>query len=239
MTDKPLIIAIDGYSSCGKSTFAKSIARWLHYLHIDSGAMYRAVTLFALQNGLYKNGKLDAGKLISLLPEITIEFKKNPRTGNTETWLNGRNVEKEIRSIEVSGHVSEISKIPEVREHLVRLQRKLAGREGVVMEGRDIGTVVFPHADIKIFMTASPQVRAMRRYKEMLEKKEHSTYEEVLRNVMERDRIDSERDVSPLRQAEDALVLDNSNMTVGEQMNWIKEIIRNKRAEQNDKENAD
>ncbi len=237
--DRPLIIAIDGTSSCGKSTFAKAIARWLHYIHIDSGAMYRAVTLFALQNGLFENGRLDEKKLISLLPSITIAFKKNPDTGETETWLNGKNVEKEIRSIEVSGKVSEVSRIPQVREHLVALQRKMAGRGGVVMDGRDIGTVVFPQADIKIFMTATPEVRAMRRYKEMLEKKEHATFEEVLQNVKERDRIDSGREVSPLRKAEDALVLDNSGMTVEEQMAWVKEIIRKKMKEKNESEDAD
>ena len=228
MTDRPLVIAIDGYSSCGKSTFAKTIAQWLHYIYVDSGAMYRTVTLFALQNEIFKNGTPDIRKLISLLPEINLAFRKNTATGETETWLNGKNVEKEIRSLEVSNKVSEISKIREVREHLVRIQRQLAGREGVVMDGRDIGTVVFPHADIKIFMTASPEVRAMRRYKEMLQKKEHSTYEEVLQNIKERDRIDTEREVSPLRKAGDALVLDNSNMTVEEQMNWIKGIIRKK-----------
>ena len=228
MKNKPLIIAIDGYSSCGKSTFAKAIARWLHYIHIDSGAMYRAVTLFALENGLFRNDKLDTKQLISLLPQISIEFRKNPDNGETETYLNGKNVEKDIRSIEVSNKVSEVSRIREVREYLVRLQRLHAGKGGVVMDGRDIGTVVFPQANIKIFMTASPEVRAMRRYKEMLGKGDHGTYEEVLENVKKRDRIDTTRKISPLRKADDALVLDNSDMTVAEQMEWIKDIIRKK-----------
>ncbi len=236
MKQKPLIIAIDGYSSCGKSTFAKAIAQWLHYTPIDSGAMYRTVTLYALKEGYIQKDKLDKEKLIKVLPQITIEFRGNPAAGKTETYLNGQIVEKEIRNIDVSKWVSEVSKIKEVRKHLVRLQRQLAGHGGVTMDGRDIGTVVFPDADIKIFMTASPEIRAKRRYKELLEKGENVTFEEVLTNIKSRDEIDSGRDVSPLRAAPDALILDNSQMTVKEQMLWIKDIIRKKRNEQEEKD---
>ena len=234
MSRKNLIIAVDGYSSCGKSTFAKAIARWLGYTYIDSGAMYRAVTLYAMEHGIIREGHLNKKKLLAALPEIDIAFVRDPVSGDTVTFLNGRNVEEQIRSLEVSQWVSEVSRLPGVREHLVRLQRQLAGSGGVVMDGRDIGTVVFPDADLKIFMTARPEVRAQRRYKELLEKGEKISFEEVLRNVEERDRIDSGRAVSPLRQADDALVLDNSEMTVEEQMEWIKEVIEKKLKEKED-----
>ena len=234
MSRKNLIIAVDGYSSCGKSTFAKAIARWLGYTYIDSGAMYRAVTLYAMEHGIIREGHLNKKKLLAALPEIDIAFVRDPVSGDTVTFLNGRNVEEQIRSLEVSQWVSEVSRLPGVREHLVRLQRQLAGSGGVVMDGRDIGTVVFPDADLKIFMTARPEVRAQRRYKELLEKGEKISFEEVLRNVEERDRIDSGRAVSPLRQADDALVLDNSEMTVEEQMKWIKEVIEKKLKEKED-----
>ena len=234
MSRKNLIIAVDGYSSCGKSTFAKAIARWLGYTYIDSGAMYRAVTLYAMEHGIIGDEGLDREQLIAVLPQIRISFGKDPATGENITLLNGRNVEGEIRSLEVSQWVSEVSRIPEVREHLVRQQRQLAGSGGVVMDGRDIGTVVFPEADVKIFMTARPEVRAQRRYKELLKKGERISFEEVLRNVEERDRIDSGRAVSPLRQAGDALVLDNSDMSVEEQMTWIKKVIEKKLKEKND-----
>ena len=234
MERKPLIIAVDGHSSCGKSTFARAIARWLGYTYIDSGAMYRAVTLYAMEHGIIRQGELDREKLVAALPQIRISFSTDPATGETVTLLNGRNVEKQIRSLEVSQRVSEVSRIPEVRQHLVQLQRQLAGSGGVVMDGRDIGTVVFPDADIKIFMTARPEVRAQRRYKELLEKGEKIPFEEVLANVKERDRIDTGRAVSPLRQADDALVLDNSEMTVEEQMEWIRRVIEKKMKEKED-----
>ncbi len=238
MPATPLIIAVDGYSSCGKSTFAKAIARWLGYTYIDSGAMYRAVTLYAMENGIIGEKGLDRKKLIAALPEIRISFEQDPATGSSVTLLNGRNVEEKIRSLEVSQWVSEVSRIREVREHLVQQQRRLAGHGGVVMDGRDIGTVVFPDADIKIFMTARPEVRAQRRYKELKEKGVEITFEEVLENVRERDRIDSGREVSPLKKADDALVLDNSDMSVEEQMEWIKEVIR-KKLEEKEKKDAD
>ncbi len=238
MSSPSLIIAVDGYSSCGKSTFAKAIARWLGYTYIDSGAMYRAVTLYAMENGIIGEKGLDRKKLIAALPEIRISFEQDPATGSSVTLLNGRNVEEKIRSLEVSQWVSEVSRIREVREHLVQQQRRLAGHGGVVMDGRDIGTVVFPDADIKIFMTARPEVRAQRRYKELKEKGVEITFEEVLENVRERDRIDSGREVSPLKKADDALVLDNSDMSVEEQMEWIKEVIR-KKLEEKEKKDAD
>ncbi len=238
MSSPSLIIAVDGYSSCGKSTFAKAIARWLGYTYIDSGAMYRAVTLYAMENGIIGEKGLDRKKLIAALPEIRISFEQDPATGSSVTLLNGRNVEEKIRSLEVSQWVSEVSRIREVREHLVQQQRRLAGHGGVVMDGRDIGTVVFPDADIKIFMTARPEVRAQRRHKELKEKGMEITFEEVLENVRERDRIDSGREVSPLKKADDALVLDNSDMSVEEQMEWIKEVIR-KKLEEKEKKDAD
>ena len=233
-----LIIAVDGYSSCGKSTFAKAIARWLGYTYIDSGAMYRAVTLYAMEHGIIGEKGLDREKLIAALPEIRISFEQDPATGASETLLNGRNVEGKIRGLEVSKWVSEVSRIREVREHLVQQQRRLAGHGGVVMDGRDIGTVVFPDADIKIFMTARPEVRAQRRYKELKEKGVDITFEEVLENVRERDRIDSGREVSPLKKADDAILLDNSDMSVEEQMEWIKEVIR-KKLKEKEKKDAD
>ncbi len=228
MGRKALIIAVDGHSSCGKSTFAKAIARELGYTYLDSGAMYRAVTLWALEHGLIGEEGLDRERLVAALPGIRISFEKDPATGGNLTLLNGRNVEEEIRGMEVSRWVSEVSRIPEVREHLVRLQRQLAGHGGIVMDGRDIGTVVFPDADIKIFMTARPEVRARRRYLELLEKGERVTFEEVLRNVEERDRIDSSRAVSPLRQAPDAVVLDNSEMSIEEELEWFRKLLHEK-----------
>lgn len=228
MPHNALIIAVDGYSSSGKSTFAKAIARWLQYTYIDSGAMYRAVTLYALEHGLIRNGKPDKKKLIDALPGIAIEFHTDPLTGDYHTYLNNEDVEEKIRNIEVSAQVSEISRIREVRNFLVKIQRKLAGKGSVVMDGRDIGTVVFPDADLKIFMTASPEVRAERRYKELKEKGMRVNFKEVLENVNSRDRIDSGRKISPLRKADDALILDNTRLTVNEQMEWIKKIIREK-----------
>ncbi len=223
-----LIIAIDGYSSCGKSTFAKAIADMLSYIYIDSGAMYRAVTLFAIENGIISNDFLDKEKLISSLNEINISFKKDMLTGKCLTYLNGNNVEEKIRGIEVSSWVSRISTIKEVRQKLVELQRKMGESGGVVLDGRDIGTVVFPDADLKIFMTASPQIRAQRRYDELEAKGLDVSFEEILKNIVERDEMDTTRVESPLIKADDAIVLDNSNMTVEQQLKWFVDLLKDK-----------
>jgi cytidylate kinase len=218
------IIAVDGYSSCGKSTFARMIAKTLNYIYIDSGAMYRAVALFCLENGLLVNGNPDLEKLRQALDNIVIRFNLNEHTGIQETWLNGRNVEENIRGIEVSSIVSRISQIPQVREKMVRFQRKIGENGGVVMDGRDIGTVVFPHARVKIFMTADAAVRAQRRYKELREKGIPVELREITENIKMRDHEDETRKVSPLRKAEDAVVLDNSHMTPEQQMDWFREL---------------
>lgn len=222
---KKLIIAVDGYSSCGKSTFAKAIAKELGYLYIDSGAMYRAVTLYAMQTGIINNHSIDTEKLIKELQKIEITFIKNETNGKYETYLNGENVEDEIRSVEVSEYVSPVSKIKEVREKLVSLQRKLSGNKGVAMDGRDIGTVVFPNADLKIFMTASPEIRAKRRYDELVAKGINVDLHEILKNIESRDLQDSTREESPLKKADDAIELDNSNITPEEQMIWFRKLI--------------
>jgi len=223
---KKLIIAIDGYSSCGKSTFAKHIAARYHYLYIDSGAMYRTVTLYALQQGIITEQGIDEEKLKSSLEYIDISFTFDPATLQSIHFLNGENVEEKIRSIEVSQHVSPVSKLKFVREKMVALQREAGKEGGIVMDGRDIGTVVFPEADLKIFMTASPEIRARRRYLELKEKGIEASLEEIKKNLMERDLIDSTREESPLRQASDAIVLDNSHMTLEQQMEWIDPLIR-------------
>ncbi|HEX2394509.1 MAG TPA: (d)CMP kinase [Bacteroidales bacterium] len=220
---KPLVIAVDGYSSCGKSTYAKLIARELGYTYIDSGAMYRAVALYALRKGLASDKQIEKLKLIQSLDQIEIRFRNNEATGAQETWLNDENVEKEIRGIEVSNIVSKISQIEEVREKMVRLQRTIGSGGCVVMDGRDIGSTVFPEAAFKIFMTADAKIRAQRRYKELSEKGISVDFEEILRNIRMRDHEDETREVSPLRKAPDALVLDNSQMTIGEQMVWFAE----------------
>jgi cytidylate kinase len=225
---KKLIIAIDGYSSCGKSTFARAIARELGYIYIDSGAMYRAVTLYALRHRFIHGEKLNRNGIISELNDIHIEFIYNPDLGEHETYLNSENVEHEIRGIEVSEYVSAISKIPEVRTRMVELQRQIGVYKGIVMDGRDIGTVVFPDAELKIFMTASVDVRAKRRYDELRGKGVEVDFEEVRRNIISRDITDENRDISPLRRADDAIVLDNTKMTVKEQMDWILRIIDTK-----------
>jgi cytidylate kinase len=226
---KKIIIAVDGHSSCGKSTLAKELANILGYLYLDSGAMYRAVTLFALRNHLAGNGKVDEPGLTDRLNEIKIDFRFNPVTRQNDTFLNGENVEEEIRQITVSSYVSPVATIAEVRHALVKQQQKMGRSKGIVMDGRDIGTVVFPQAELKLFMTASPEVRAQRRYDELKDKGLQVSYQEILENVEERDRIDSEREISPLRQADDALVLDNSHLTRREQLDWtldkVKEII--------------
>ena len=225
---KNLVIAIDGYSSCGKSTIAKDLAKVLNYIYIDTGAMYRAVTLFAMRNNIISNGTIDTEKLEKLLPEIKITFKQNPETKLNETYLNGENIEKEIRRMDVSNNVSLISTLKPVRDYLVKLQREMAKEGGVVMDGRDIGTVVLPGADLKIFMTAKPEVRAERRYKELKAKGENVSMDEIMKNLAERDHLDTTRKESPLRQADDAIILDNSNMTPTEQLDWIVEMVNKK-----------
>lgn len=226
--EKKLIIAIDGYSSCGKSTFAKAIARELNYIYIDSGAMYRAVTLYCLRKGYAGKGEIKLNDILADIGKIDICFVYNPDIGEYETCLNNENVEREIRGIEVSSHVSRISQIPEVREKMVELQRQIGFFKGIVMDGRDIGTVVFPDADLKIFMTASVDIRAKRRYDELKSKNIHVDPEEIRKNIIARDIADENRDISPLRKAEDAIVLDNSRMTVEEQMEWVMEIMAKK-----------
>jgi cytidylate kinase len=218
-----LIIAVDGYSSCGKSTFARLIARELNFVYIDSGAMYRAVAIYGLKHDLVHEKGNDQSKLKQSLRQIHIEFKLNPLSGIQETWLNGQNVEEEIRGLEVSKVASKISQIKEVREKLVSLQRSFGNNGNVVMDGRDIGSVVFPDATLKIFMTADTDVRAMRRYKELTEKGIAATLEEVKNNIRTRDHEDENRKESPLLKAADAIVLDNSNMTVDQQMEWFRE----------------
>lgn len=220
-----IVIAIDGHSSCGKSTFAKLIAKKMDYLYIDSGAMYRAVTLALLRNKAISGGKVDETILDRVLSKIQINFHYNRKIKAYETTLDGVSVENEIRSPGVANCVSIVAAIPKVRVCMVELQQKLGEGKGIVMDGRDIGTVVFPNAELKIFMTADPKIRAQRRLDEMKAKNSNITFEEVLANVCERDRIDQTREVSPLTQAPDAILLDNSNMTVSEQMQWVKSII--------------
>ncbi len=208
-----ITIAIDGYSSTGKSTIAKQLAKSLGYIYVDTGAMYRAVTLFAMRNGVEK----DAEKLVQLLPEIHLKFIFNEALGYSEMYLNGEHVETQIRSLAVSGEVSKISEIEQIRIKLVDIQRSMGKSKGIVMDGRDIGTVVFPDAELKIFMNASADARAARRYKELLDKGEEVTYEQVLKNVQERDYIDSHREFSPLMKATDAIEFDNTDMGLKEQ----------------------
>ncbi|MCI5931178.1 MAG: (d)CMP kinase [Prevotella sp.] len=219
---KKITIAIDGYSSCGKSTMAKALAKKIGYVYVDTGAMYRSVTLFALRNGLFNaDGSVKADDLKEMLPQVNVSFKLNATTGLPETYLNGEMVERDIRGMEVSSHVSPIAAIPFVREALVAQQKAMGKEKGVVMDGRDIGTVVFPDAELKIFVTASPEVRAKRRYDELQAKGQPADYDDILKNVQQRDYIDTHREVSPLRQAEDAIVLDNSHMTIEEQDAWL------------------
>ncbi|MBF1471488.1 MAG: (d)CMP kinase [Prevotella pallens] len=217
-----IIIAIDGFSSCGKSTMAKDLAHELGYIYVDTGAMYRCVALYALQHKLFlKDGKINIPELEAAMPNINISFKLNKETGRPDTYLNNENVENKIRTMEVSSHVSSIAAIPFVREALVAQQQKMGKDKGIVMDGRDIGTVVFPNAELKIFVTASPEVRAQRRYDELMEKGMEADYNEILENVKQRDYIDSHRDVSPLRKAGDAIELDNSNISIEEQKQWL------------------
>lgn len=228
MVKQKLIIAVDGYSSCGKSTFARAIATKYGYIFIDSGAMYRAVTLFCIRQGLVGDGFIRKEEIVRSLSIIDISFSYNPDKGEYETFLNSENVEWDIRTVEVTGNVSEVSKISEVRMRMVELQRQIGYFRGVVMDGRDIGTVVFPDADIKIFMTASVDIRAQRRYKELADKGIEANYDEIRKAIIKRDHIDETREISPLKRADDAILLDNSNMTVNEQMEWISGIIDKK-----------
>ena len=229
---KKITIAIDGHWSCAKSTMAKDLARRIGYVYIDTGAMYRAVTLFAMRHNLIANGQVDAAKLQEEMGNIHISLRLNPETQRPDTYLNGECVEREIRTMEVSRHVSLIAALPFVRSAMVEMQREMGKEKGVVMDGRDIGTVVFPHAELKIFVTASAEVRAQRRYDELTAKGEKCNYEEILENVKERDRIDSTRETSPLRQAEDAIVLDNTHMTIPEQENWLMEEYKKRTEEE-------
>lgn len=223
MDTKRIIIAIDGHSSCGKSTFAKAIAARLGYIFIDTGAMYRAVTLYALENGAINSGIVDDDMVVRMLDEINIDFRFNPQRGASDIYVNGDLVEGKIRTIEVSNCVSAVSSIGAVRSKLVAMQQQMGLRRGVVMDGRDIGTVVFPEAEFKIYMTADAMVRAQRRFKELVAAGDSVTLEEIYENVVSRDKADMSRAISPLRKADDALVLDNSNMSVEEQMAWFME----------------
>lgn len=218
---KKITIAIDGFSSCGKSTMAKDLAREIGYIYVDSGAMYRAVTLHCIKNQLFKDDLLDIDQLRNDIPQIEIRFKINKATSLPETFLNGVNVEKEIRTMDVSSKVSQVSAIDFVREAMVAQQQAMGQEKGIVMDGRDIGTTVFPDAELKIFVTASPEIRATRRYDELKGKGLDAQYEEILENVKQRDYIDQNRDISPLRQAEDALLLDNTNLTIEQQKSWL------------------
>jgi cytidylate kinase len=222
-----IIIALDGHSSCGKSTYAKRIASELGFAHVDTGAMYRAVTLTALNAGLFEGDDAPAiEKIEALLDDINLELRFNPDRNRTEIYLNGDMVEARIREMDVSAHASYIAAIPAVRRKLVEYQRELGKNKGIVMDGRDIGTVVFPEAELKIFLTASEEVRASRRYLELQEKGIPAELEEVKANIRKRDHIDSTREDSPLKQAEDAILLDNSQMTVDDQMNWFRDIYQ-------------
>lgn len=224
---KKITIAIDGHSSCGKSTMAKDLARKIGYVYVDTGAMYRAVTLYALRNNLFDtDGGIKEDELKSRMGDISISFRLNTATGRPDTYLNGENVEQEIRTMQVSNHVSPIAALPFVRQALVAQQQAMGKEKGVVMDGRDIGTVVFPDAELKVFVTASAEVRAQRRYDELKAKGMEADYNDILKNVQERDYIDSHRPTSPLRKADDAIELDNSNMTVDEQNDWLMEKYR-------------
>lgn len=222
---KKITIAIDGYSSTGKSTLAKQLAKHLGYVYVDTGAMYRAVALFAMQNGYISSEYFDKGTLINSVPNIKLHFEFNPELGFAEMFLNDVNVEKKIRTIEVSSYVSKIAEVSQVRSKLVEQQQEMGKNKGIVMDGRDIGTVVFPDAELKIFMTASPETRAQRRFDELQAKGDDVSYEEVLKNVQERDYIDTHRDDSPLVIADDAIEIDNSYLTREEQFDVVLELV--------------
>ena len=219
---KKITIAIDGHSSCGKSTMAKDLAKRIGYIYVDTGAMYRSVTLYALRNGLFNaNGTIKEEELKAQMGNIKISFKLNKATGRPDTYLNGENVDNQIRTMEVSSHVSVIAALPFVRAALVEQQQQMGAEKGIVMDGRDIGTVVFPNAELKVFVTASPEVRAQRRYDELKAKGMEANFDDILKNVQERDYIDSHRATSPLRKAEGAIELDNSNITIEQQQQWL------------------
>lgn len=223
---KKIIIAIDGFSSCGKSTMAKDLAREIGYIYIDSGAMYRAVTLYSIENGLFNEGRIDAGQLKEQIGNIHISFRLNPETGRPDTYLNGVNVEDKIRTMEVSSRVSPVAALDFVRKAMVAQQQEMGKAKGIVMDGRDIGTTVFPDAELKIFVTASPEIRAQRRYDELKAKGKEAGFDEILENVKQRDYIDQHREVSPLRKADDALLLDNSRMSIAQQKDWLAEQFK-------------
>ena len=220
---KKITIAIDGFSSYGKSTMAKDLAKEIGYIYIDSGAMYRAVTLYSLQQGIFGADGIDEVRLQQEMEQIHISFQLNATTGRPDTYLNGVNVEQQIRTMEVSSHVSPIAALPFVREAMVKQQQEMGKAKGIVMDGRDIGTTVFPDAELKIFVTASPEIRAQRRYDELKAKGEQANLQEILENVKQRDYIDQHRETSPLRKADDALLLDNSQLTIAEQKEWLYE----------------
>ncbi|CAN5427935.1 (d)CMP kinase [soil metagenome] len=222
---KPITIAIDGYSSCGKSTIAKAIATKLGYSYVDSGAMYRAVTLYCIEHGIIKDGAFNEEEVVRALEDIKLSFQFNSNTGTSETFLNGKNIEKEIRSMSVSSSVSPISKIHDVRVHLVSIQREMGKNKGVVMDGRDVGTNVFPDAELKIFMTADPDIRAHRRYDELAAKGIKITFEEVRENLVSRDHEDTHRKENPLLQATDAIVLDNTDLSRDEQLEFVLKLV--------------
>ena len=226
---KKITIAIDGFSSCGKSTMAKDLAKKLGYVYVDTGAMYRAVTLYAMRNGLFNaDGSSKTADLERQMNKINITFKLNKRAERPDTYLNNELVENDIRTLEVSNHVSQIAAVPFIREAMVAQQQRMGKDKGVVMDGRDIGTTVFPEAELKVFVTASAEVRAQRRYDELKEKGMPADFNDILKNVQERDYIDSHREVSPLRKAPDAIELDNSHMTIAEQSAWLMEQVKQK-----------
>ena len=226
---KKITIAIDGFSSCGKSTMAKDLAKKLGYVYVDTGAMYRAVTLYAMRNGLFNaDGSVKTADLERRMNKINITFKLNKTAERPDTYLNNELVENDIRTLEVSNHVSQIAAVPFVREAMVAQQQRMGKDKGVVMDGRDIGTTVFPEAELKVFVTASAEVRAQRRYDELKEKGMPADFNDILKNVQERDYIDSHREVSPLRKAPDAIELDNSHMTIAEQSAWLMELVKQK-----------
>lgn len=222
---KRITIAIDGFSSCGKSTMAKALARNIGYLYFDSGAMYRAVTLFCMRNGMIIDGDIEIETLRSRMNEIQITFKVDPESGNSITILNNEDVEHEIRSLEVSKMVSKVAALDFVRSEMIEQQREMGKAKGIVMDGRDIGTTVFPDAEMKVFVTASAEVRAQRRYDELAARGDNPNFDEILENVQQRDHIDQTREVSPLKKADDAILLDNSNLTREEQMDWLIELF--------------
>ncbi|MCL1934585.1 MAG: (d)CMP kinase [Candidatus Azobacteroides sp.] len=233
---KKILIAIDGHSSCGKSTMAKELAKTLHYRYIDSGAMYRAVTLYCLEKGFFNDDTLNIEAIKQSIGDIHISFELNEKTGNSDTYLNGENVEKPIRSMEVADKVSPVAAVGFIREAMVKQQQAMGKDKGIVMDGRDIGTVVFPDAELKLFVTARPEVRAQRRLDELIAKGETVSFDEVLKNIEKRDLIDSTRKDGPLRKAPDAVVLDNSDMTIAEQnaflLRLLEEMIKNRRRRQ-------